>query len=377
MPATVGLVMIVKDEEAVIERALRSALPFISTYVIVDTGSTDKTKEIIDRIMADVSGLVVDRPWSNFGANRSEALALCDGRMDWAIMLDADDNLEGTVPPADLWALKDVDGFALRIQHGSIWHQRVQVFRTGRGWRYEGTVHESPCFGPAATASPKVGILPPQTYMVTRCEGARSRDPLKYAKDAALLEQELAIKPDDSRTLFYLAQSYRDAGDRTKATATYRRYLDLSGTWAQEQYMAIVNLLGLLTSNDDEDEKIRLVWRAIDICPDRAEAPFTLLRDRRLANRPVTQQMFAIASAVTNRKPASSLLFMNPAIYDWGLDDELAVAAFATKHYKEAYEASVRCILGAEHPTLRDNAVKNAKAAAAALASSGQLPNNH
>jgi glycosyltransferase involved in cell wall biosynthesis len=46
MPPTVGLVMIVKNEEAVLERALRSALPFISTYVIVDTGSTDSTKDI-------------------------------------------------------------------------------------------------------------------------------------------------------------------------------------------------------------------------------------------------------------------------------------------------------------------------------------------
>jgi tetratricopeptide (TPR) repeat protein len=379
MPATVGLVMIVKDEEAVIERALRSAIPFISTYVIVDTGSTDRTKEIIKSVMTDISGLLVDRPWANFGVNRSEALSLCDDRMNWAVMLDADDNMEGIVPPADLWTSHDIDGFALRIQHGAIWHQRVQVFRTKRGWRYEGVVHESPCFGPKNNQqSPKIGMLPPQTYMVTRCGGARSRDPLKYAKDAALLEKELETTPGDGRTLFYLAQSYRDAGEKAKAVATYKRYLDLSGTWIQEQYMAIVNLLGLLTVKD-ESEKISLVWRAIDLCPDRAEAPFTLLRDRRQAGLPMTQQMYAIAAAVTNRKPAASLLFMNPSIYEWGLDDELAVVAFSTKHYKEAYDASVRCIIGAEHPTLRENAVKNAKAAAAAAAALtlGQLSHDH
>ena len=361
--------MIVKNEEAVLERALRSALPFISTYVIVDTGSTDSTKEIVRRVFADVSGLLIDRPWTNFGAGRSEALALCDTYMDWAIMLDADDNLEGQVPPPALWtqsqSMDQVDGFAMRIQHGSIWHQRVQIFRTGRGWCYDGVVHESPrCVRPIDGTSPKIAMLPPQTYMVTRCEGARSRDPLKYAKDAALLEQELATKPGDSRTLFYLAQSYRDSGQKDKAVTTYKQFLDLSGTWIQEQYMAIVNLLGLIA---DEEEKIRLTWRAIDLCPDRAEAPFTLLRDRRTASLPVTQQMYAIATAVTNRKPGTGLLFMNPTIYQWGLDDELAVVAFATKHYKEAYDASVRCILGAEHPTLRENAIKNAKAACAAL----------
>lgn len=362
----VGLVMIVKDEEAVIERALRSALPFISTYVIVDTGSTDRTKEVIRRSMADISGLLVDRPWINFGHNRSEALALCDGRMDWAIMLDADDNLDGVVPPPELWSMDQVDGFALRIQHGSIWHQRVQIFRTGIGWAYEGVVHESPkCL---TKANPIVAMLPPQTYMVTRCEGARSRDPQKYAKDAAILEEEIKKKsetpgsPVDSRTLFYLAQSYRDAGEKAKAATLYKQFLDLSGTWVQEQYMAIVNLLDLLT---DEDEKIRLAWRAIELCPDRAEVPFTLLRNRRVACLPVTQQIYAIATAVSNRVPPAGALFTNPAIYEWGLDDELAVAAFATKHYDEAYEASIRCVLNTEHPILRENAIRNAKAAKA------------
>jgi len=358
----VGLVMIVKNEEAVIERALRSAIPFISTYVIVDTGSTDATKEIIRHVMSDISGILVDRPWTNFGANRSEALALCDGRMDWAIMLDADDNLDGQVPPPSLWSMDNVDGFALRIQHGSIWHQRVQIFRTGIGWAYEGVLHESP--RSLTKANPSIAMLPPQTYMVTRCEGARSRDPLKYAKDAALLEAELAKKPGDSRTLFYLAQSYRDAGNKADAAATYKRFLDLGGTWVQEQYMAIVNLLDLI---DDEEEKIRLTWRAIDLCPDRVEAPFTLLRNRRLAGLPVTQQMYAIGAAVPNRSPTVGALFTNPAIYAWGLDDEFAIVAFATKHYKESYDASVRCALNAEHPVLRDNAIRNATTASTQL----------
>ena len=42
-----GLCMIVKNEEHVIERALRSVLPHVDTWVIIDTGSTDRTKELI------------------------------------------------------------------------------------------------------------------------------------------------------------------------------------------------------------------------------------------------------------------------------------------------------------------------------------------
>lgn len=357
-PPKIGLVMIVKDEEAVIERALRSALPYISTYVIVDTGSTDRTREIVREVFADLSGLLVDRPWVNFGANRSEALALCDGRMDWAIMLDADDNLAGVVPPPEVWAKEEIDAFLVRIQHGTLWHHRKQIFHMGRGWIYEGALHEYPeC---TDNERPTIAQLPPETYMITRCEGARSRDPQKYQKDAALLEIELLKKPTDQRTLFYLAQSYRDADDPDNARKYYERYLDVKGGWDQERYMVLVNLIRL--ANDEQDQ-FDLAWRAVELCPWRLEAQYTLLQRRRLAGRPPTQQTYALAAVVKTRTPRPDDLFTTSMIYEWGMDDEFAVVAFATGHYREAYDALMRCVLNASTPAMQQNAMKNARAA--------------
>jgi len=359
MSCSVGLVMIIKDEEAVVERALRSALPFVTSYVIVDTGSTDRTKEIIRHVMADLPGLLVDRPWVSFGHNRSEALALCDNRMDWAIMLDADDNLEGTVPPPEIWATP-VDALAVQIRHGSVIHQRPQIFRTNIGWGYEGVVHEyAKC---RSKERPLIGLLPPETYMVTRCEGARSRDPNKYSNDAIMLESALAQDPNNSRTLFYLGQSYRDAGNTEKAILNYRRYLDLSGGWDQERYTVLVNLI-IIIDPADQAEKLRLTWAAIELCPDRIDAQYAYLRQRRGLGLPLTQQCYAIAKLVTNRKIGPMHMFAISAIYEWGLDDELAVVAFATGRYREAYEASMRCAMTAPELSMRENALKNAKAA--------------
>lgn len=356
--AIVGLVMIVKDEEAVIGRALLSALPFISTYVIVDTGSTDRTKEIIRTIMAGIPGILEDRPWVSFGRNRTEALALCEGRMDWAIMLDADDSLVGTPPEDTDWLINDVDGYILRIQHGNARHQRVQVFRTERGWMYEGVVHESArCAG---QERPRLAMMPGDCYVVARCEGARSRDPNKYFKDAALLEAELLQKPGDAHVLFYLAQSYRDAGVRDKARIFYYEYLDCKGTWIHEQYMALVNLIELV---DDVDDKIRLTWRAIELCPERLEAQFALLKWWRRSGRPATQQLFAIATISANRVPPPNALYVVPAIYDWGFDDELSLTAFAMGRFQVAYDAATRCAVRVPEEEMMVRAVKNAKAA--------------
>ena len=49
-----GLNMIVKNEEKVIERLLRTVSPLVDWYTIVDTGSTDKTKEIITKTMQEL-----------------------------------------------------------------------------------------------------------------------------------------------------------------------------------------------------------------------------------------------------------------------------------------------------------------------------------
>ena len=111
-----GLCMIVKNEEHIIERALRSCLSQMDTFCIVDTGSTDKTKEIIQKVSDElgIKGHTYDRPWVNFGHNRSEALELARNHMTWAFMLDADDVLEGII---DRELLKeDIGGYKIQIK---------------------------------------------------------------------------------------------------------------------------------------------------------------------------------------------------------------------------------------------------------------------
>ncbi|MCJ2050481.1 glycosyltransferase, partial [Methylobacterium sp. J-070] len=51
--------MIVKNEAHVIRRCLESVRPIIDHWVIVDTGSTDGTEEVIRAALADVPGTLV------------------------------------------------------------------------------------------------------------------------------------------------------------------------------------------------------------------------------------------------------------------------------------------------------------------------------
>ncbi len=94
----VNLVMIVKNEERSLGKCLKAAAPFVDHIVIVDTGSTDKTLEIINRL-AEADKLPIHLyhfEWINdFAAARNFALEKSDSEWesDYNLVLDADEYL--------------------------------------------------------------------------------------------------------------------------------------------------------------------------------------------------------------------------------------------------------------------------------------------
>jgi hypothetical protein len=333
------LTMIVKNEAAVIERALRSALPFIDSYAICDTGSTDATKEIIARVMAEAGkpGTIQDDPWVNFGHNRSLALKAAREQepAGWALMMDADDSMEGEPPALSWWLAQppSLNAFRVNIQHGSIKHHRTQVFSCKHPWKYDGAVHEYP----VCLTGEVIGQFPEQAWMTARCEGARSQDPLKYVRDALALRKELEQKPRDPRSLFYMAQSFRDAGLLEESVKAYKERTEVEG-WSQEKYMAYVNLIKLAPTME---EKLAYGWKAVEVDHTRLEAPYYILFAARKLNK-FSQQALAMALLSKVREPSQAYLFVEPHIYNWAFDDELAIISYWRGHYNVSYEAALR-----------------------------------
>lgn len=80
--------MIVKNEEAVLGRCLESVKEIADEIIIIDTGSTDQTKEIAGQY----TGLIYDYEWNNdFAAARNASLSYATGK--WILVLDADEYL--------------------------------------------------------------------------------------------------------------------------------------------------------------------------------------------------------------------------------------------------------------------------------------------
>ncbi|MFG2974803.1 glycosyltransferase [Streptomyces sp. NPDC048331] len=338
MRATVCLNMIVKNEAPVIRRCLESVRPLIDTWVIVDTGSTDGTQEIIREFLGDLPGVLHERPWQGFGASRTEAIELARPAADYLLFLDADDVME--VQPGFRMPDLTLDTYRLAVHHRPVIHWRPALVSTRLPWRYVGVLHEYlHCEGSYSN-----GVLEGANILIVG-GGARGREGSereKYLRDARILEQGLLEEPENTRYAFYLAQSWRDAGEPAKSLAAYDLRADMGG-FAEEAYCARLYAARLAAHLDRPPAEVMDRYlRAYESRPTRAEALGDLARLCRVGSRWPLAYMFA-RQAVRIPRP-DDILFVEPDWYEWRALDELAVAAYWTGAYQESLDCSERLL---------------------------------
>jgi glycosyltransferase involved in cell wall biosynthesis len=311
--------MIVKNESAVIRRCLDSVRPFIHTWAIVDTGSTDGTQDIIREHLRGVPGELFERPWRDFGTNRSEAIELARAHGSHLLILDADEVL---VPaPKFVMPPLTADAYQLKTTLGDFSYYRTQIVATALPWRWVGVLHEYlECDRPFRQERLEGLVNHPAP------DGARSADPLKFEKDAKILEEALRKEPNNARYVFYLAQSLRDAGQHEAAIAPYDRRATMGG-WVEEVYVARHEAARARElAGRAHAEVVEAYLSAYQARPTRAESLCALARIYRQRNEFDLAYLFA-RQACAIRRP-NDTLFVDDSVYAWRARDEQSVAAY-------------------------------------------------
>tara|TARA_E500000305_G_scaffold100310_2_gene93110 strand:- start:1137 stop:2402 length:1266 start_codon:yes stop_codon:yes gene_type:complete len=341
-----GLCMIVKNEEHCIERCLESVSKYINYWVICDTGSTDNTKEIINEFFAKkgIPGEVVDIPWEGFGASRSKAISCAEGKMEYALMIDADDSIEGDFRVPDFGV--PVDGYSLKIQRGDFTWYRNQIFRLESKWRFEGVLHEyAVCEAAGNAVCPK---LSGSYHIEARTEGGRNLDITpqeKYLKDAEVLfdaltnEKSPHYQPENSRYMFYLAQSYFDSGEYEIAMEWYLKRCQAGG-WEEEVFysmyrVGICNVLLERPWNQIQDAFLQC-WA---YRPCRIEPLWQLSRLYRNNGNPRLAYLFANQGLQVGY-PEDDILFIAHDLWEWQILDEVAATAYYVHEFEKGLAAS-------------------------------------
>lgn len=225
--------MIAKNEEKNIERCLKSIQHFDCEIIVVDTGSTDRTKEIAYQYGAKV----YDFEWINdFSAARN--FSISKASYDWILVLDCDEWAEESTPEEFMVLAREYPAYIGRLKRKNftpggnqqrIYIDMVERFFNRRYYHYEAPIHEQ--LTPSTSQTPYAFEIP-LTVLHTGYVGTEEELAAKRIRNMTLLQKELERHPDDPYLYFQMGQEYYCEDDYETAAEYYSKVLtfDLSPT---------------------------------------------------------------------------------------------------------------------------------------------------
>lgn len=343
---SIGLVIIAKNEAAVLPRAIKSTSGIVDRVtVILDQANTDTSVDVVpDAVPGSIyneclySIDVAPTPFAGLAAARNEAVEIASKKWGsgFVLMLDADDVIEQNPNLPRFKPDPAVDGYMLTIHDGPLRYARLVIFRPDRGFTYTGVAHETLVVPPGARIEKCNSLI---YRRLTGGAGSANPEAVykKYMRDVGLLEADLERDPDNARSRFYLAQSYADASGalvldgghkadlRQKAFENYMRRITMAG-WVEEVFVSHMRAADLAQGSDVV--KPGLWLRAAEVLPARATEALTNLMIH-FNHRKAFHLAEAMGHAVPSRDmPVPDGLFVDSDSYTWRLAFEHAVAVF-------------------------------------------------
>jgi tetratricopeptide (TPR) repeat protein len=238
---TLGLCMIVKDEEEMLGKCLEAVAPAVDEIVIVDTGSTDRTIEIAKRYGAKV----IEQAWTgSFSEARNTSFE--HATTDWIIYLDADEVLVAD----DVARLRSLTGrvwreaFYLALTSftgetgetgdaGAVTNSVLRVFRNRPDYRFAGRLHEQIAHNLPAYAA---GRIEQSSVRVDHYGylGAVRDAKEKSRRNLELLKAQKAESAPSAFLHFNLGTEYAAIGDHTSALTEFEASWNLVQAGGEE-----------------------------------------------------------------------------------------------------------------------------------------------
>jgi glycosyltransferase involved in cell wall biosynthesis len=232
----ISAAIIVKNEEKMLAECLDS-IKGVDEIIIVDTGSTDKTKEVA----AKYTDKIYDYAWDDHFAN-ARNFAKSKATMDWCVSIDADEVIE----PGGIELLRSGMSTEGNVIYVNMWSggesfEVPRVFRNKPSLQWVGRWHEvvNETFGPHS----KVRI---------EFRRGQSHD-LDPDRNIRMAEKCLAEDPESTRHMFYVAREYAYRNDKEKAVELFNKYLDKS-VFLAERADAYFWLAGIYWKTGEPDK---------------------------------------------------------------------------------------------------------------------------
>lgn len=258
---TISLCMIVKNEEEVLEQCLNSVIKACDEIVIVDTGSTDLTKEIARKFTNNI----FDYEWiDDFAAARN--FAFSKATKDYIFWLDADDilrkedakkllelksNLPQNIDVVSMYYILDFD------PHGnpSFIFRRNRLVKRTNHFRWVGPVHEYLEVG---------GNIFPADIAVIHKKGEKNIQPQAVGRNLRIYENRLKKGEEFTpRDLYYYANELMDHGLNKKAIIYYQKFLDTKQGWVEDNICACKNMANVYKALENDEKRMEALLKSL------------------------------------------------------------------------------------------------------------------
>jgi len=348
-------VFMVKNEETAIVDTLKTYVEGdIKHFFIFDTGSTDNTLNVTSDYLESVDAVAyyAQEPFIDFAASRNRALILAHEMFPHAsflLMPDAEWYLHNGSELVDFCkqhANETTSSYAIRIVQSNNANDfySPRLIRNNGLSRFEGVVHEVIMPPTGARIPPTVTIEYAPSY------SGSQKTHKRHKRDRELLLAEHLKHPKNTRTVFYLAQTYDGLQDFEHAAEYYQKRMSMNSFFVEENYMATYRYARAIAALDNRIDQFSvfsataandikkkhpewswneaLYWylEAHNMWPHRAEPLYFIGQYYREKDQ-LNNAFLFLRRAAELPYPHNDQLFVEKYIYDFNRWDQLSQAA--------------------------------------------------
>lgn len=263
--ATVSLCMIVKNEEPVLARCLTSVQGLVDEIIIVDTGSSDKTKEIARQY----TSLIYDFEWKD-DFSQARNFSFSKATKDYILWLDADDIIEESERTHFLNLLEEltnnkVDSVMMdyhlafdEIGNPTYSLKRNRVVKRSCDFKWVGAVHE---------------------YLAVQGNVMQRNIAITHRKEKAYTDRNLRIYKRreaqqeifTARDLFYFGNELKDHALYKEAIDKYQQFLATKQGWIEDEMAACIKIADCYEMLNDADRQLQYLLKTLAYSTPRPE----------------------------------------------------------------------------------------------------------
>jgi hypothetical protein len=331
----------VKNEENTIINTLISVQNFIQSLIIYDTGSTDNTIQIIQEFCEDnnIDLKLKQEEFINFEESRNNALEFAESfkNIDYLLLLDSNDILNDGNELLKL-CIENTEsnetGFYL-IQE---WHNcnnidtyyNIRLIKTNRGWKYKGVVHEYIYNDNETPIKNDYNIVLRQDRSIDNNKSYN-----RFLTDKELLKKILEIETDNSRNIFYLAQTCFCLKEYDESFKNYLLRTSLKNGFNEEIFYSFLrcgDIIGIQGGNWYE----AMIYYIKSYEVEQRVEPLVKIAQYYMIKEKWLIAFSFLSMACDLEYPQNSLLFVDKYMYNYGRWHLMgAVAFYCGNQYKE------------------------------------------